>query len=262
MPRLIWNSVGTRFYETGVDRGVLYVEGLPGVAWTGLTSVVEHPTGGSQSAFYIDGVKYLNIPSAEEFEATINAFTYPDEFGQCDGTNRIHSGLFITQQRRKSFGLSYRSKIGTDLNGEFGYKIHIVYNALAAPSDRTNKTLDDSTDPADFSWNITTRPPSTLGYKRTAHIIVDSRLTNPATMAAIEDILYGSESELPRVPSLTELFDVFEANAILSVTDNGDGSFTVSGPDEAILMLDSTTFQITWPSAVFIDAESYTITSL
>lgn len=263
MSRLIWDKVGERFYESGIDRGVLYVDGQPGIAWTGLTSVVEHPSGGSQRAYYIDGVKYLNVPSSEEFEATINAFTYPNEFAQCDGTTQVHHGLFISQQTRKSFGLSYRTRIGNDLTGtDHGYKIHIVYNALATPSQRTNKTFESSIDPFDFSWDITTRPPASTGYKRTAHLVIDSRLTNPQTISAVEDILYGTDSNAARIPSLVELVNVFETNTVLTVTDHGDGTYTVTGPPEAIQMLDSTTFQITWPSAVYIDAESYTISSL
>lgn len=262
MTRLDWNAVGTRFYEAGVDRGVLYVEGQPGVAWTGLTSVVEHSSGGSQRPFYLDGVKYLNVPSSEEYEATIDAFTYPEAFEQCDGTSRIHTGLLITQQSRKSFSLSYRSKVGNDVDGvDHGYKIHLVYNALASPSQKTNKSIGDSPDPSDFSWDITTRPPTVTGYKRTAHVIVDSRFTNSMTLSSIENILYGSVSNSARMPSLAELIEIFNATTDLVVIDHGDGSFTVNGPDEAITMLDSTTFQITWPSAIFIDSESYTISS-
>lgn len=262
MPRLIWSETGERIYETGVDRGVLYVDGQPSVPWIGLISIVEKPSGGSQRAFYIDGVKYLNIPSADEFEATINAFTYPDEFAHCEGTTRIHSGLFVTQQPKKSFGLSYRTKIGNSLTSDYGYKIHIVYNAIASTSQRTYKTLNDLADPTDFSWDITTRPPAMTGYKSTAHLIVDSRYTNPATISAVEDILYGTDSYAARLPSLAELVDIFEANSILSVKDHGDGTFTVSGPVEALQMLDSNTFKITWPSAVVIDDNSYTISSL
>lgn len=263
MARLTWNASGLRLYETGIDRGVLYVAGQPGVAWTGLTSVVERPSGASQRAYYLDGVKYLNLSSSEEFEATINAFTYPDEFAQCDGTARAYSGLLIMQQPRKSFGLSYRTKVGNDLTGtDYGYKIHIVYNALASPSDRTYSSLSDSADPSDFGWAITTRPSTITGYKRTAHLVIDSRYTNPATVAAVEAILYGTDSNSARLPSSTELLAVFEANTIVTVTNHGDGTFTVTGPDEVILMLDSTTFQITWPSAVFINEISYNISSL
>jgi hypothetical protein len=255
--------MGTRFYEIGIDRGVVYIGTDPGVAWSGLISVVENPSGGDPDPYYMDGVKYLNVPSSEEYEATIQAFTYPDAFSVCDGTVISNAGLFVTHQPRKSFGLSYRTKIGNDLGGpDFAFKLHIVYNALAAPSQRTYQTFGESLEVAEFSWDITTQPPTMPGYKPTAHIVVDSRHTNPTTIAAIEDILYGSSSGPARLPTLAELVTIFEDTTILDVTDNGDGTFTVTGPDTAILMIDETTFQITWPSAIYIDDDSYTISSL
>lgn len=262
MPRLKWNNPGDNVYETGIDRGVLYVPNSDGVPWNGLKAVVERPSGGSARAYYFDGVKYANISSAEEFEATIGAFTYPDEFMLCDGTARVHSGLYATQQPRKSFGLSYRTKIGNDLTDQYGYKIHLIYNALAAPSERNSNTLGGSVETTDFSWDITTRPPAMTGYRRTAHLIVDTRSSNPQAVSDVEDILYGTEEDPPRLPTLAELITVFDAYAILSVTDNGDGTFTVDGPDEAITMLSADVFEITWPSAVPIDAETYNISSL
>lgn len=262
MSRLMWNDAGQRFYETGIDRGVLYPNGADGVAWNGLTSVAVHPSGGSARSYYMDGVKYLNIPSSEEYVATIKAYTYPDEFAQCDGTTRVHSGLFITQQARKSFGFSYRTKVGTDLDGDSGYKIHIVYNALAEPSDKTYNSIGDSIEPIDFSWEITTLPPEMTGYKRSAHLEIDTRSSNPSALLDVENILYGTEENEARLPTLTELIEVFDVYAILSVTDHGDGTFTVSGPDEAIVMLDASTFEITWPSATPIDADTFSISSL
>lgn len=263
MARLSWAAVGERFFETGIDCGVLYVGAQPGVAWSGLISIVERPSGGSPKAYYMDGVKYLNVPSAEEFEATINAYTYPNEFGVCDGTVTFHSGLLITQQPRKSFGLTYRTKLGNDSDGaDHAYKLHLIYNALASPSQRTNNAIGSSVDPNNFSWDITTRPPSTTGYRRTAHVVIDSRLTNELTMAAVEDVLYGTDSMAARLPSLAELIAIFDNNTLFTVVDHGDGTFTVTGPSEAILMTDPDTFQITWPSAIYIDADSYTINSL
>lgn len=210
MPRLTWSAVGERFYETGVDRGVLYVNGIYGVAWTGLTSVAESPSGGEARPYYIDGVKFLNISSAEEFEATINAFYRPLEFGPCDGTASIQNGLFVTQQPRKSFGLSYRTKLGNDVDGsDHAYKIHLVYNALAAPSERSNNTLGDSADPSVFSWAITTLPPSITGFKPTAHLVIDSRSTDPSVLSNVEDILYGNEANTAHLPSPDELIAIF-----------------------------------------------------
>lgn len=261
MPRIVWGAPGKRVYEAGVDRGVLYVGALPGVPWNGLTSVNVESSGGDPQAYYIDGVKYLNVPAAEEFEATISAFTYPNEFGLCDGTAQVRSGLSVTQQRRRSFGFSYRTGVGNELTPELGYKIHIVYNALAAPTSRNHKSLGESADPEDFSWSITTRPPAITGYNRTSHIVIDSRDTDPVTLAAIEDILYGTNINTARLPSFDELVTIFDTITTIIVTDNGDGTFTVVGPDSAVQMLDEEMFQITGSAAVFIDADTYNISS-
>lgn len=262
MTRLSWSTAGQRFYEAGVDQGVLYLEGQPGVSWLGLTSVDENPSGGEPKSYYIDGVKYLNVSSTEEYGATINAYTYPDQFSECDGTSRVRNGLYLTQQRRKSFGFSYRTKVGNDLSGvDKGYKIHIVYNALASPSQKTNKTIGDSPEPTEFSWEVTTKPPAISGYRRTSHVVIDSREADPLTISAVEDILYGTESTLPRLPSFDELIHVFDSITTMTVVDHGDGSFTVTAPDSAIKMLDETLFEITWPTAIFIDENSYTISS-
>lgn len=210
MPRLTWSAVGERYYETGVDRGVLYVGNQLGVAWTGLISVSESPSGGEARPYYIDGVKFLNISSAEEYEATVNAFSSPPEFGPCDGTISIKNGLFVTQQPRKSFGLSYRTKLGNDIDGsDHAYKIHLVYNALAAPAQRDNNSLGDSVDPNTLSWSITTLPPSITGYKPTAHLVVDSRYTTSAVLTNVEDILYGTDANSARLPNPDELIAIF-----------------------------------------------------
>jgi hypothetical protein len=210
LPRVIWNAMGQRFFETGVDRGVLYVDALPGVAWTGLISVSESPSGGDSRPYYVDGVKYLNLATAEEFEATINALANPPEFGPCDGTMSIQNGLFVTQQPRKSFGLSYRTRLGNDVDGaDYAYKIHLVYNALAAPSQRSNNSLGGEISPTSFSWAITTRPPAITGYKRTAHLVIDSNLTDPGVMTEVEDLIYGSEANQPQLPTPDELIAIF-----------------------------------------------------
>lgn len=209
--RLDWGAVGERFFETGIDQGVLYLPSQAGVPWTGLISVSENPSGGEAKPYYIDGTKYLNVASAEEYEATINALGSPKEFGLCDGNVSIHPGLFVTRQPRRPFGLSYRTLLGNDLNGSnHGYKIHLVYNALAAPSQRTNNTLNNSGDPSTFSWNITTKPPSITGYKPTAHLVIDSRFTDLEKMAAVQDLLYGTDEDDPTLPTPDELIAVFE----------------------------------------------------
>lgn len=261
MARIEWGSSGKRFYEAGLDRGVLYVGSLPGVAWNGLTSVNVSSTGGEAQPYYLDGIKYLNVSSPEEFQATITAYTYPDEFAVCDGSVRVRPGLFASQQRRKSFGFAYRTMVGNDLSTEHGYKIHIVYNALAAPSGREHQTYGKTTDPGDFSWAITTRPPAMAGYTRTAHVVIDSQTTNSTTLTIIEDILYGTNIHDARLPDFDELVGIFDDNATFEVIDNEDGTFTVIGPADAVQMLDEEIFEITWPTAIFIDEDSYTISS-
>lgn len=209
--RLAWNVVGERVFEAGVDQGVLYVDGADGVPWNGLVAVTESPSGGEVTPYYVDGVKYLNHSASEEFEATIEAYTYPDEFAVCDGTLSVANGLFALQQRRKSFGLSYRTKIGNDVDGiDHGYKIHLVYNVTAAPSERPNNTIGDSLSPDNFSWKVVTKPPTMTGYKQTAHFVIDSRETPSDLMNQITDILYGSSTTAARLPSVSELLYIFQ----------------------------------------------------
>lgn len=210
MARLTWDALGQRFYESGVDHGVLYVKNLAGVAWPGLISVSEESTGGEARPFYIDGFKFVNISSAEQFEATISSYSNPSEFLECDGHQSIQNGLLITQQPRKSFDFSYRTKLGEGMYGsDFGYKIHLIYNCLAAPSSREYQTISDSVEALTLSWKITTRPPSLIGKKPSSHFIIDTRFTLPETLSSIEDILYGSEVEQPRMPSPNELISIF-----------------------------------------------------
>lgn len=261
MSRLIWGAPGSRQYEVGVDRGVLYVAGSNGVPWNGLTSVSEQPTGGTARPFFMDGEKYLEIPAREQFEAVVTAYTYPDEFAQCDGSANVRPGLRFAQQRRKPFGLSYRTRIGNDLTETAGYKIHLVYNALAAPSPRENNTLGDDVDPSDFSWSITTRPHVVTGYKRTAHVVIDSRETNPVKLQRLEDILYGSDEEDPRLPTPDELIALYDDPTEFSLTDNMDGTFTILAPDSALSVFDNGQFIFNWPTANPVDEETYTIAS-
>jgi hypothetical protein len=261
MPKLQWGVIGSRLYESGVDRGVLYVAGQAGVAWTGLTSISENSSGGDAKPFYLDGIKHTNTASSEEFGATITAFTYPDEFEQCDGTSQPRTGLFVTQQKRKPFGLSYRTKIGNDQTTDYGYKIHLIYGALAAPSNRDNKTQSETTDPTDFSWDVTTRPPAIVGYNRTSHVVVDSRTTDPEIMVLLEDTLYGNDDDTASMPTIEELIAIYDTISELTIVDNGDGSWTATAPADAIRLLEDDIFEITAPTAVFIDDDSYTISS-
>lgn len=261
MSRLSWSVAGTRFYEAGVDRGVLYVRDLPGVAWVGLTGVDENPIGAETKAYYIDGVKFLNVATTDEFEASIKAYTYPSEFAECDGTARIRAGLFFGQQVRKPFGFSYRTFVGNDTNGlNHGYKIHLVYNALAIPSSRSAATFANSIEAYEFSWNVTTKPVKTAGLSATAHVVIDSRNTHPVTLAAIEDILYGTDEHVARLPTPQELIDIFDVPVAWAVVDNEDGTFEVSGPDEMVADVGAGLFVIDHPDVAINDEDSFTIT--
>jgi hypothetical protein len=211
MTRLSWGDPGKRYYETGIDQGVLFVGSAPGVAWSGLISVTESPTGGDARPFYLDGVKYLNISSAEEFAATISAFYAPAEFAPCDGIAYVQNGLSATQQPRRPFSLSYRTRIGNDVDADrHAYKIHIVYNALAAPSQRNRKSLGADADADPFEWSITTLPPLVATpYKATAHLIVDSRTADPTKLTTFENKIYGDVSNNPVLPTPAELIAIF-----------------------------------------------------
>jgi hypothetical protein len=220
MVRLAWDQIGERRYETGVDRGVLYIPDGAGVyssgfSWSGLVSVTESPSGAEANPQYADNIKYLNLMSAEEFGATIEAFTYPDEFAQCDGTATPVAGLSIGQQSRRSFGLAYRTKVGNDLNPDAGYKIHLVYGALAAPSEKAYTTVNDSPEPITFSWEVTTTPieVGTVGgipYKPTASLVVDSTKVSAQTLSDLEDILYGTSGADPRLPMPAEIIEMMD----------------------------------------------------
>ena len=200
MAKIEWDKTGERFYETGVKNGVLYVQeggAYPkGVAWNGLTAVTESPSGAEATPLYADDIKYLNLLSAEEFGATIEAYTYPDEFAECDGSASLVDGVMIGQQARKTFGLCYRTTIGNDTNGnDYGYKLHIIYGALAAPSEKAYATINDSPEAITLSWEVTTTPVNVTGAKPTASITIDSTKADHTKLAALEDILYGKDGE-------------------------------------------------------------------
>ena len=218
MSKLVWDKSGERFYETGVKMGVLYVQEAgaypKGVAWNGLTAVTESPSGAEATALYADDIKYLNLISAEEFGATIEAYTYPDEFMACDGSAAIATGVYIGQQSRKTFGLCYRTTLGNDTeNNDYGYKLHLIYGALAAPSEKSYASINDSPEAITFSWEVTTTPVEVDGHKPTASITIDSTKVDDSKLAALEAILYGSESEEARLPLPSEIVTLFGENA-------------------------------------------------
>lgn len=222
MAKLAWDKTGERRYENGVDRGVLYIPNTAGVydngyAWNGLTKVTETPSGAEANKQYADNRVYVNLRSAEEFGATLEAFTYPDEFGQCDGTAEPVAGVSVGQQNRKPFGLAYRTKVGNDLNAEAGYKIHLVYGATAAPSEKDFTTVNDSPEAITFSWELTTDPvdvpgtdPSTgKAYKPTALLTIDSTVVSASALATLEDALYGTAGTDPHLPTPGEVIAMF-----------------------------------------------------
>lgn len=205
MSKLVWDQVGERLYETGTKKGVLYPfesnAYAKGVAWNGLTAVTESPSGAEATAIYADDIKYLNLRSAEEFGATIEAYTYPDEFAECDGSAYIAPGIKIGQQKRKMFGFSYTTTLGNDTEGdEHGYKIHLVYGATASPSEKSYQTINDSPEAITFSWEVATTPVEVKGFKPTATLEIDSTKVDADKLKALEDILYGTENAEPRLP--------------------------------------------------------------
>ena len=261
MATLTWDAVGARRYENGVDRGVLYLSTGTGIAWNGLTSVTEAVEGEEVSPLYFDGKKYFDYVSPREYAASLKAFTYPDQFLEYDGIATTTNSVMLDNQVRKSFGLSYRTQVANDLNELAGYKLHVLYGCTAVPSDIEYATLGDSLDPIEFEWNLTARPQAVTGYRPTAHVIIDSTKVASDVLAAIEVILYGSLSTSPRLPTINELIGIVSVGFTITVTDNGDGTWTAVGPDGLISFIDPTTFQITGINAVVIDANTYTISS-
>lgn len=215
---LKWDDTGTRIYETGTDRGVLYpidtTGAYPrGVAWNGLTGVTEKPTGGDETALYANNAKYASLRAAEEFAGTINAYTYPDEFTACDGSATIAKGVTVSQQNHQKFGLSYRTILGNDVAADaFGYKLHLVYGATTAPSEREYATVNDKPDAITFSWDFTTDKIALTGHKPVASLTIDSTKADPAKLAALEAILYGSATAAARLPLPAEVITLMTAS--------------------------------------------------
>lgn len=222
MSMLEWDKVGEHLFEAGVDHGVLYKgEGTgyaTGVAWNGLTAVNEAPSGAESNAQYADNIKYLDLTSAEEFGGSISAYTYPDEFAECNGEKEVTKGVTIAQQDRKAFGLSYRTKIGNDTVGQdYGYKLHMVYGGKVTPTDKNYGTINDSPEAVEMSWDFTTTPVNVPGYKPTAHIVVNSLNADPAKLKQLEDMLYGTAESEPKLPMPEEVLVLFGVeNAMLS----------------------------------------------
>lgn len=219
MSKLVWDSTGDRLYETGVKNGVLYpIDEVgtysKGVAWNGLTAVTESPSGAESNPLYADDIKYLDLRSVEEFGGTIEAYMYPDEFAECDGSAELAAGVKIGQQQRKVFGLCYRTTLGNDVKGDdYGYKLHIVYGAVASPSERSYTTMNDSPEAITMSWEFTTTPVSAKGFRPTAHLEIDSTKANAEKLTALEAILYGADETEARLPLPDEIATLMKVQA-------------------------------------------------
>lgn len=258
--KLVWDDTGKRFYETGVQNGVLYPRNSAGaypkgVAWNGLISVTESPSGAESNKVYADNLTYLNLISTEEFGATIEAYTYPDEFAACDGSGEIATGVFIGQQTRQVFGLAYKSILGNDVAGnDLGYKLHLIYGGNAAPSEKAYATINDSPEAITFSWEVTTTPIEVTGFKPTASITIDSTKVDATKLAALETILFGTESADPRLPLPDEISTIFAASAPDALALS-----TIVPADDATDIAINTTIVLTFNNK--IDTETITVAS-
>lgn len=224
MPKLTWDETGKRLYETGTSKGVLFTRNAQGVsqagvAWNGLTKVTESPEGAEETALYADNQKYLSLTSQENFKGTIEAYTYPDEFMACDGSAEVAPGVVIGQQTRKPFDLAYRTEVGNDTEGiDFGYKLHLIYNAKVSPSERAYETINDTPAAITFSWGFSTTPVNVEGHKPTSYFVIDSTKVTPAIMKSIEDLVYGTEALPPKMPTPEELLALLAPTTTTTTT--------------------------------------------
>lgn len=244
MTQITWDKTGTRRYETGISKGVLYIpndSGVydSGVGWNGLTKVSQKPTGATPTPLYADNIKYLNLLSTEYFEADVSAYTYPKEFDPCDGSQEPEPGVAIGQQPRQSFGLCYRTEVGNDQNASAGYKLHIVYGALAAPSQVDYTAINDTPAPVEFTWSVTTTPISVSGHEPTATLTIDSTLVDSDALTTLEGFLYGTEGTEPSLPTPDAVLAIFAG--------------TVTGVTPTAPTYNGTTHVITIPTVTGVD---------
>jgi hypothetical protein len=296
--KLVWDSIGERLLEAGLDRGVLYLEDAPGVAWNGLVSLQDNTQDSSEPVYY-NGVKLNDIPRTGEYVGTLTAITYPDEFFACDGFEDMGRGFFVDDQVPKQFSLSFRTLVADAVDGlDASYKVHILYNLMATPSTKAYITAAEQANPTVFSWDISAVPEEVEGFKPTSHVILDGTQINRFLLSDLEDILYGSTQEVvdgnipgpptidggnpdsiyvlvdvldggvpsepltyPRLLPLSELVDIARTWTFIIITNNGDGTWSASGPDEVITMIDTDVFQIEEVNAVYLDANTYEISN-
>ena len=268
MATLVWDKTGERLYQTGVDHGVLYLHDGTVAVWNGLIDV-EEASNAELKSFYLDGVKYLENLTPNDFLGKLKAYTYPDEFDTVNGIATVSQGLSYHDQPPKSFNLSYRTRIGNDIEGiEFGYRIHILYNVIAKPDDIAYNTLQESDiQPIEFGWSLTGTPPKINKFRPTVHISIDSRETPPDILKVLEGQLYGTDTVNPSLPSIQDVAEYFGYLGALIIVDHGDGSWSaIDESDAYITMIDDTTFQIDNADAEYLfdeawNGEAYTISS-
>jgi hypothetical protein len=262
MAVLTWDEVGERVYQSGVDRGVLYLKDGTVAVWNGLVSVEESPTWELKTS-YLDGVKYLEMMVPSEFQAKLEAFTYPDEFDTVNGIARVTPGLSYHDQPSKSFSLSYRTRVGNDLEGlDLGYKIHVIYNVIALPDSSSYGTIQDSPEATTFAWTLTGVPPKLENYRPTVHVSIDSRTTPPEVLELIEGKLYGTDDSPPSLLPIDEIASYFDYVGALIIIDYEDGRWlAIDNPGTFISMLSPTQFQIDNADTTVVDANTYTIST-
>jgi hypothetical protein len=262
MAELVWDETGQRYYETAVSKGVFYDVNGVGTSWNGLTSL-EESVSSSVQPVHFDGLKINDVVTVGDFAAVLRAFTYPEEFLPYEGILEDQEGFFVTDQPGNRFGLSYQTKIGNDVEGlEFGYKIHILYNLTALPSQKTYQTLSDSTNPMEFEWSLTGIPEAIENFRPTVHIIFDSTKMDKWLLEDLEGIIYGDEDSDAYLPPLKGLATFIRKWDRLIITDHGDGTWSAESPRPGqIIMLDETTFEITADTAIYLDPDTYTISS-
>lgn len=263
MTKLSWNETGSRIFEYGVEQAVLFPQDGPAIPWYGVVSIQEKISDSDARPFYLDGIKYRNDSGNEDFSAILEAYTYPVEFEIFDGTLEIADGVNTHQQERSPFNFVYKTLLGNDVDGlSLGYRIHILYNVTASPSQRAYKTLGTSLEPITFSWDLSTKPTIIDGYQPTAHLIIDSINTEAHLLEVLNVMLFGSSATDPTLLDGQSLANFVDGYRVLEITDNGDGTWTATGPDDVIFWLSETQFLIDWPSATYISSDTYVIGTL
>jgi hypothetical protein len=261
MAELVWDAAGEKVYQQGISKGVLYLHDGRAVVWNGLTAMDDEPDT-ELSSYYLDGVKYLQNLAPGDFSGKLKAWTYPDELDEVTGIVEAAPGLQYYEQPPQSFNLSYQTRVGTDLDSDAGYKIHLLYNLLAAPEEASYETISDNSEPLEFGWSLTGTPPQLAGYRPTVHVSLDSRRVDPLVLETIENVLYGTSETAARFPTIQELRSLFDTVGVLTIIDNGDGTWTAIDVSNEYITMDSTTeFTITGADADFLDATTYEIST-